>query len=71
MSNIGLAREYATLQSEKKMTEMALKGHQNELANKLRGSMGEDMKKALEPKKENKAWKRFKQSSDNFLNLLQ
>lgn len=70
MSNIGLAREYATLQSEKKMTEMALKGHQNELANKLRGSMGEEIKKALEPKKENKAWKRFKDGFDKFLNLL-
>jgi hypothetical protein len=70
MSNIGLAREFAQYKSERKMDEMAIKGYQSQLAERLRGSMGEEIKEAFEPKKNN-AWIRFKKSFDNFLNLLQ
>ena len=70
---MGLSREYISLISEKKMTEMAIKGYQNEMATKLKGSMGKDIKVSLEPKREeNKSfWKRIKDSFDNFLKMMQ
>ena len=70
MSNASLVREYAQYKNERKMDELAIKGYQNQMAEKLRGSMGEDIKKSFEPKKDN-AWTRFKKSFDNFLSMLQ
>ena len=69
---MGLSREYVSLMSEKKMSEMAIKGYQNEIAMKLKGSMGKDIKVSLEPKEEKKSiWKRIKRGFDNFLSMLQ
>lgn len=70
MSNAGLAREYAQYKNERKMDELAIKGYQNQIAEKLMGSMGEEIKEAFEPNKNN-AWMRFKKSFDNFLSMLQ
>ena len=70
MSNASLNREYAQYKNERKMDELAIKGYQNQIAEKLRGSMGEEIKEAFEPKKNN-AWIRFKKSFDNFLSMLQ
>jgi hypothetical protein len=72
VNNMGLSREYVSLISEKKMSEMAIKGYQNEIATKLKGSMGKDIKVSLEPKEEKKSvWKRIKCGFDNFLSMLQ
>jgi hypothetical protein len=70
VSNASLVREYAQYKNERKMDELAIKGYQNQMAEKLRGSMGEDIKKSFEHKKDN-AWTRFKKSFDNFLSMLQ
>jgi hypothetical protein len=71
-NSMGLSREYVSLMSEKKMSEMAVKGYQNEIAMKLKGSMGKDIKVSLEPKEEKKSiWKRIKRGFDNFLSMLQ
>ena len=70
MSNASIIREYAQYKNERKMDELAIKGYQNQIAEKLRGSMGEEIKEAFEPKKNN-AWIRFKNSFDNFLSMLQ
>ena len=69
---MGLSREYVSLMSEKKMSEMAVKGYQNEIATKLKGSMGKDIKVSLEPKEEKKSvWERIKCGFDKFLSMLQ
>ena len=71
MSNASLAREYAQYKNERKMDELAIKGYQNQMAEKLRGSMGEDIKKSFEPKKERVGfWKKVKYSFDNFLRMI-
>lgn len=41
-----------SLESEKRMNAMAVKGYQSEIANRLNGSMGDDMKDVLSGKKE-------------------
>jgi hypothetical protein len=64
-----LVREYAQYKNERKMDELAIKGYQNQMAEKLRGSMGEDIKKSFESKKDN-TWTRFKKSFDNFLSMF-
>lgn len=64
MSNIAIDREITTLESEKKMSELALKAHQNALAAQLRGSMGRDIDKTVKKKK--LFWDKF----DNFLKML-
>ena len=58
----GTSRELQTLESERRMSQMALKGHQFALAEQLRGSMGQDMKDVLEGKKQVKFsfWRRVK-----------
>lgn len=64
MSNIAIDREITTLESEKKMSELALKAHQNALAAQLRGSMGRDIDKTVKKKKS--FWDKF----DNFLKMF-
>jgi len=64
VSNIAIDREITTLESEKKMSELALKAHQNALAAQLRGSMGRDIDKTVKKKK--LFWDKF----DNFLKML-
>ena len=70
MSEIG--RELTSLKSEKRMSEMAIKGYQNELANKLNGSMGNDMMDVLSGKKYVKLtkWQKFRYKFDNFLKIF-
>ena len=49
--NNEMQREIQTLNSEKRMDELALKGHQWTIAQQLNGSMGKDMKDVLDGKK--------------------
>jgi hypothetical protein len=65
MSNAAIQREATTLESEKKMSKLALKAHQRALAEQLRGSMGEDINKTV---KKNKLT--FWDKVDNFLKML-
>jgi hypothetical protein len=66
-----LSREITTLNSEKKLSEMAIKGQQNELAIKLRGSMGKEIRMTLEQHNEKVGfWKKIKNGFDNFLRII-
>lgn len=64
-----ISREIQTLESEKRMDKLALKGHQWTIAQQLNGSMGQDMKDVLEGKKQVKfsLWRRIKNSFDKLL----
>lgn len=64
-----LNREIVSLESEKRMDELALKAHQNTIAAMLNGSMGEDMKEVLSGKKKVKFsfWRRIRNSFDKLL----
>ena len=68
----GLQREIQTLNSERKMDELALKGHQWNIAEQLKGSMGQDMNDVLSGKKkvELTFWTKLKYSINNFLSLF-
>ena len=65
MSNAAIQRETTTLESEKKMSELALKAHQRALAEQLRGSMGEDINKTVKKRKQT-----FWDKIDKFLRML-
>ena len=67
MSNVALDREITTLESEKKMSELALKAHQNSLAEQLRGSMGRDINKTVNKEKKKET---FWDKIDKFLKAL-
>lgn len=64
-----MSREIQTLESEKRMDKLALKGHQWTIAQKLNSSMGQDMKDVLEGKKQVKfsLWRRIKNGFDKLL----
>lgn len=64
-----LEREIISLNSEKKMAEAALKGHQWQMSQQLNGAMGQDMMDVLTGKKVVKFpfWKRVKNSINKFL----
>jgi hypothetical protein len=64
VSNIALDREATTLESEKKMSELALKAHQRSLAAQLKGSMGQDINRTVRRKKT------FWDKIDNFLKMI-
>ena len=64
MSDIALDREATTLESEKKMSELALKAHQRSLAAQLKGSMGQDINRTVRRKKT------FWDKIDNFLKMI-
>jgi hypothetical protein len=64
MSSIEIQREITTLESEKKMSELALKAHQNSLAEQLRGSMGADINRTVNKKRT------FWDKIDNFLKMI-
>ena len=64
MGNIGM--ELTTLESERKMSALALKGHQRKLADQLRGEMGRDIRKHTEPSFIDRVWR----SIDKFLSLF-
>ncbi len=67
-----LDREFTSLKSEKRMSEMAIKGYHNEIAEKLNGAMGNDMVDVLAGKKFVKLtmWQKLKYKVDNFLSLF-
>ena len=64
-----LNRELQSLESERRMDKLALKGHQWELSQKLNGSMGQDMMDVLQGNKQIKfsLWKRIR---NNFRKIL-
>ena len=64
-----MSREIQTLESERRMDKLALKGHQWTIAQQLNSSMGQDMKDVLDGKKQVKfsLWKRIKNSFDKWL----
>ena len=65
-------REVTTYNSEKKMDALELKGHQWNIAEQLKGSMGKDMNDVLSGKKKVKLtfWTKLRYSFDNFLSLF-
>ena len=65
-------REVTTLESEKRMDALALKGLQHNIAEQLKGSMGKDMNDVLTGKKKVKLtfWAKLKYSIDNFLKMF-
>lgn len=65
-------RELTTLRSEKRMDTLALKGHQWNIAEQLKGSMGKDMNEVLSGKKkvELTFWTKVKYSINNFLKFF-
>lgn len=67
--NKELNREIVSLESERRMDELALKAHQNSIARMLNGAMGQDMNDVLSGKKVVKFsfWRRI---SNSFYKLL-
>lgn len=67
-----LDRELTTYKSEKRMDTLALKGHQWNIAEQLKGSMGKDMEDVLSGKKkvEFTFWTKLKFKINNFLKLF-
>ena len=65
-------REMITYNSERKMDELALKGHQWNISEQLKGSMGQDMNDVLSGKKkvELTFWIKLKYRINNFLKLF-
>lgn len=65
-------REVTTYESEKRMDALALKGLQWNIAEQLKGSMGQDMNDVLSGKKKVKLtfWTKLKYTIDNFLSLF-
>jgi hypothetical protein len=66
VSDVALDREITTLESEKKMSELALKAHQKSLAEQLRGSMGKDINRTVKKEKKETFWDKI----DKFLKML-
>lgn len=64
-----ITRELTSLEGEKRMDKLALKGHQSSIAEQLNGAMGKDMTEVLNGKKKVKfsLWRRIKNSFDKFL----
>ena len=69
MSNYEYERELTTYNSEKEMDTLALKGHQWNIAEQLKGSMGKDMNEVLSGKKtvEFTFWAKLRFKINNFL----
>ena len=65
-------REVITYNSEKKMDELALKGHQWNISEQLNGSMGKDMSEVLSGKKkvEFTFWTKLTYKINNFLKIF-
>ena len=65
-------REVTTYESEKRMDALALKGLQWNIAEQLKGSMGQDMNDVLSGKKQVKLtfWRKLRYRIDNFLSLF-
>jgi len=65
-------RELVTYNSEKKMDRLALKGHQWNIAEQLKGTMGKDMDEVLSGNKkvEFTFWTKVKFKINNFLKMF-
>lgn len=64
-----ISRESTTLMSERRMSDMALKGHQAMLSDMLNGSMGEDIDEVLSGRRKVKLtfWEKLRYKLDAFL----
>lgn len=64
-----MSRELQSLDSERRMDKLALKGRQWEIAQQLNNSMGQDMKDVLDGKKQVKfsLWRRINNTIDKWL----
>lgn len=64
-----LNREIVSLNSERRMGELAIQGYQSSIARQLNGSMGEDMKEVLSGNRKVKfsLWRRIKNKIDKLL----
>lgn len=66
-----IEKELATLEGERKIAKMALKGHQAMMADKLNGAMGRDIMQAFERKKpKEKFWDKVKYKFDRLLYIF-
>ena len=67
-----ISREITTMNSEKKMDTLALKGLQWNIAEQLKGTMGQDMNEVLTGKKkvELTFWAKLRYKINNFLSLF-
>lgn len=64
-----IERELRSLMGERKMNEVALKGYQWQIAEQLKGTMGQDMNDVLAGNKEIKLslWRKIKHKFDMLL----
>ena len=71
--NKEMSRELQSLDSERRMDKLALKGHQWTIAQQLNSSMGQDMKDVLEGKKQVKfsLWRRIKNKTTSDFSFCQ
>ena len=67
-----LNREMTSLNSERRMSQMAIRGYQSQIADKLNGSMGNDMMDVLSGKKHVKLtkWQKLRYKIDNLLRIF-
>lgn len=65
-------KELQSLNGERMMSRVAVQGYQSQIADKLRGAMGDDMMKVLNGERVVKLtkWQKFKYKIDNFLKRL-
>ena len=65
-------KELQSLNGERMMSRVAVRGYQSQIADKLRGAMGDDMMKVLNGERVVKLtkWQKFKYKIDNFLKRL-
>lgn len=64
-----IERELRSLEGERKMSEVAIRGYQHNIAEQLRSSMGEDIKEVLNGNKKVKLsfWQKIKHKFDVLL----
>ena len=67
-----ISREITTMNSEKRMDKLALKGHQWNIAEQLNGIMGKDMNDVLSGNKkvEFTFWRKVKNYINKFLSFF-
>lgn len=65
-------QELQSLNGERMMSKVAVQGYQSQIADKLRGAMGDDIKKVLSGERIVKLtkWQKFKYKIDNFLKKM-
>lgn len=67
-----ISAEITTLESERKMGATAIKASQTQLAERLKGSLGDDIDKVLSGERKVKfsLWQRIRYKIDKFLELF-